>query len=326
MRALVWFGVGELEVRDVPEPIPAAGETVVSVLVAGVCGSDLHAYRGRSGGRVPPLVLGHEATVEDDSGRRHAVYPLLACGTCAECGRGTTNLCLRRGLLGLSRDGLLAERVALPTSSLVELPDRMDPIAGSLVEPLAAAMQVARLTGAGPGMRALVIGCGAIGVLAVHALTIHGAIVDAVDPVATRTAVASRIGAGRVAAETRALGDTHAAYDLVLDAVGVESTWADGIIAVRSGGTIAMVGLGAVEGSIEMGAIVRRGLHIAGIYAYTRADFEAALELLAAQPVPLDWVTVRPLEEAVAAFEALHGDPGSAAKVVFRPSPREGGG
>lgn len=319
MRAVVWLGAGELEVRDVAEPIPGAGETVVSVVAAGVCGSDLHAYRGRAGGRVPPLVLGHEATVEDAAGVRYAVFPLLACGSCVECLRGAANLCVRRGLVGLSRAGLLADRVALPSASLVPLPDGMDPITGSLVEPLAAAMHVIRVTGLGPGARVLVIGCGAIGLLAVHALAGLGAIVDAVDPVGPRTAVATLLGAARVATDTAAFGDAAAGYDLVVDAVGVESTWADGIAAVRNGGTIAMVGLGAVEGRLEMGAIVRRGLTVLGIYAYTRGDFDAALRLLAERSIPIGWVTVRPLEEAVAAFAALHSDPGSSVKTVFLP-------
>lgn len=68
MRALVWHGGNRLALEEVPEPEPAPGETVVHVVLAGICGSDLHPYRGEAAGRVPPLVLGHEAIVRAADG------------------------------------------------------------------------------------------------------------------------------------------------------------------------------------------------------------------------------------------------------------------
>ena len=104
MRALVWKGDDVLEVDELPDPEPGEGEVVLDVEIAGICGSDLHAYRGHPGPRRPPLVLGHEAigTVAGRGGR-YAVFPLVVCGRCAACTRGEENLCENRGLLGLGQ-------------------------------------------------------------------------------------------------------------------------------------------------------------------------------------------------------------------------------
>jgi threonine dehydrogenase-like Zn-dependent dehydrogenase len=83
MRALVWHGGSDLRVEDLAEPAPVAGEAVLHIRRAGICGSDLHAYRGHPGPRRPPLVLGHEAvgTLDRRDGR-FAVFPLSGCGVC----------------------------------------------------------------------------------------------------------------------------------------------------------------------------------------------------------------------------------------------------
>ena len=81
MKALVWHGDREMSLDDLPEPEPAADEVVLEVELAGICGSDLHGYRGHPGPRVPPLVLGHEVVGRVD-GTQYTVYPLVACGAC----------------------------------------------------------------------------------------------------------------------------------------------------------------------------------------------------------------------------------------------------
>src|SRR5258708_35533888 len=108
----MWHGGDSLAVEDVPEPRPGPGEVVVDIELAGICGSDLHPYRGEAAPRVPPLVLGHEAVARMADGSLAAVFPLVACGECRACVRAGPNLCEQRGLIGLNRQGGLAERVA----------------------------------------------------------------------------------------------------------------------------------------------------------------------------------------------------------------------
>ncbi|HET9546162.1 MAG TPA: alcohol dehydrogenase catalytic domain-containing protein, partial [Gaiellaceae bacterium] len=176
MRALVWHGGTELSLDELPEPAPGQGQVVFDVEVAGICGSDLHAYRGHPGPRVPPLVLGHEAigSVEGRAGR-FAVFPLVVCGRCAACRRGEENLCAERGLLGLDRQGVFADRVAVREDALVPVPDGVDPRVAVLVEPLAASVSVLRLDRVEEGDRVLVLGGGPIGLLGVWAALRRGA-------------------------------------------------------------------------------------------------------------------------------------------------------
>src|SRR3954470_16734008 len=120
MKALVWHGTREIAFEEAAEPEPGDGEVVLSVELAGICGSDLHGYRGHPGPRVPPLVLGHEVVGRVD-GETFAVYPLIGCGECARCEDGDDNLCANWRLIGMHRPGVFAERVVFPRRSLVRL-------------------------------------------------------------------------------------------------------------------------------------------------------------------------------------------------------------
>lgn len=318
MRALVWHGGTELSLDELPEPAPGQEQVVFDVEVAGICGSDLHAYRGHPGPRVPPLVLGHEAigSVEGRPGR-FAVFPLVVCGRCAACTRGEENLCAERGLLGLDRQGVFAVRVAVREDALVPVPDGVDPRVAVLVEPLAASVSVLRLDRVEEGDRVLVLGGGPIGLLGVWAALRRGAHVTCVEPLAERRAVAERFGAHVVLADAADVPPGEA--DVAIDAVGIEQTWRAGIAGVRAGGRVALVGLGQADGGMPAVDLVRRGITVRGHYAYTRADFAAALALLAEAPPPLDWLTSLPLADGADAFRRLVEEPDAVTKILLSP-------
>jgi threonine dehydrogenase-like Zn-dependent dehydrogenase len=124
MQALVYTGPLTLEMRDVPEPVAGEGEVVVEVDAVGICGSELEGFRSQSPFRVPPLIMGHElAGRRLDDGTPVAVNPLIACGRCDLCLRGARNICRRRTIVGIQRSGGFAERVAVPESACVALPE-----------------------------------------------------------------------------------------------------------------------------------------------------------------------------------------------------------
>jgi threonine dehydrogenase-like Zn-dependent dehydrogenase len=315
LRALVWHGGDRLGVEELPEPDTGADEVVFDVALAGICGSDLHPYRGHAGPRRPPLVLGHEAIggVRGRAGR-FALFPLVACGTCRACTRGEEQLCEQRGLVGLDRQGVFAERVGVREDALVPVPEGLADEAAVLVEPLATAVSALRLERVAAGDTLVVLGGGPIGLLTVYAGALAGASAVAVEPLPQRQAVARRIGATEVVSDASQL--TPQAADVVVDAVGVEATWHGGIAAVRSGGSVCVVGLGQADGSVPVGDLVRRGVTLRGHYAYTRDDFAAALELLASRPPPLDWVDVVGLDGAADAFRRLVDEPNAVTKVL----------
>jgi threonine dehydrogenase-like Zn-dependent dehydrogenase len=324
MRALVWTAPDEAVLRAEPVPEPAEGMTVLDVLAVGICGSDLHGYRGHSPVRTPPLILGHEVVGADSRGERFIVNPLIGCGRCRACRSGQPNLCPERGLLGLDRPGAFAQMVAAPSSNLIPLPDGMDPLVGTLVEPLATPMQALRLAGDVDGAVVAVAGCGTIGLLAAWAARQRGAQLVAaydVDPARVDNARAiahvAEVGAGALADVIREATDGVGA-DIVIDAVGIEATWTAAFDMVRRGGDIFEIGLGQSIGPAPIGTLVRDGIGMRGIYAYTPEDFRAALALLEASPPPLGWVDSASLDDGVAVL-ARQARGAGWVKVVFLP-------
>ncbi len=311
MKALVWYGDTDLRYEEAPAPEPAEGEVVLEVEVAGICGSDLHGYRGHPGPRVPPLVLGHEV-VGTVAGERFAVYPLVACGTCERCRAGEDNLCAAWRLIGMHRPGVFAERVAVPRRSLVPLPAGIDARRAVLAEPLACCVGALAPHRVGPGTTVAVFGAGPIGLLTVYAAARAGATVHAVDPVPERLELAARLGAvpGEPAPQ---------AADLAVDAAGFEATWRAALDAVRGGGTVVVLGLGAAEGAFPMATLVRRALSLRGQFAYTRSEFARAVEILAEGDLDLSWLSDAALADGARAFANLVERPARYSKVLLHP-------
>src|SRR5438552_16825618 len=137
MKALLLSKYRQLEIADVPRPIPAPGEVLVQVAACGICGSDVHGYDGSSGRRIPPIVMGHEAAgtvtalgagvTKLAEGDRVTFDSTISCGVCGDCIRGEINLCDRRQVLGVScadyrRAGAFAEYVTVPERIVYRLP------------------------------------------------------------------------------------------------------------------------------------------------------------------------------------------------------------
>lgn len=319
MTALTWRGGKNLTLDTADDPAPGAGQVAFDVALTGICGSDLHPYRGHAGPRVPPLVLGHEAvgTTAGRPGQRFVLFPLVGCGTCAACIRGEVNLCTTRGLVGLDRQGTFADRVVVDESALTPVPAGMDDLVAVLCEPMATPVSALRYAGASAGDRVVVFGGGPIGLLAVHACVVGGIEVALVEPVDERRVFGAALGA----VETFGSAAEVAGYDadLAIDAVGIEPTWQAGISAVRMGGTVTIVGLGQSEGRFSAGDAVRRGITVRGHYAYTRSDFDAALSLLATHPPSIEWVRSMPLSEGAEGFRLLVEAPAANVKIVLTP-------
>jgi threonine dehydrogenase-like Zn-dependent dehydrogenase len=305
MKALVWKGDQTLDYEEVADPEADGDEVVLDVELTGICGSDLHGYRGHPGPRVPPLVLGHEV-IGSVEGRRYAVYPLIGCGDCDRCAAGEDNLCASWQLIGMHRAGVFAERVLVPRRSLVPLPDGLDPRRAVLAEPLACC--VGALAGETPE-RVVVLGAGPIGLLSVYVAARSGAQVRAVDPVEARLETARKLGAT----------DFDGPAELAVDAAGFEATWRAAIDAVGNGGQVVVVGLGAAEGSFPMATLVRRSIRVRGQFAYSRADFQQAVDILAEGDLDLSWLTDSALAEGAQAFANLVERPAEFSKVVLAP-------
>jgi len=316
MNAIVWHGGGDLRYEAVDDPAPDAGHVVVDVRLAGVCGSDLHPLRGHHGPRVPPLILGHElvGTVPGREGR-YVVFPLVSCGRCPACARGEEYLCHHRGLLGLDRPGAFAERVAVGEDALIRVPDGVSDRLAVLAEPLATAIAALRLERLPRDSDLAIIGCGPIGLLAVHVAKVAGHRVTAVEPLASRRDLASAFGADTTLADAALLLD--GAFDAAIDAVGMEITLSSALRAIRPGGSVGLVGLGDAHADVDLADVVRRGLRLRGHYAYARDDFETALALLEREPIGDEWLTFVDLPDTAGGIRRLLDAPDETTKVVL---------
>ena len=176
MRALVMEDSLQLR-RDHPVPRPCEGEALVRVLMCGICSTDHELVRGYMGYRG---VLGHEfvgiveeAADEDWMGRRVVGEINCGCGTCADCLVGDPRHCARRTVLGIvGRDGVFADRVALPVRNLHAVPDAVSTEDATFVEPVAAAFEILEQVHLRPTDRVLVLGDGKLGLLTAQVLAL----------------------------------------------------------------------------------------------------------------------------------------------------------
>lgn len=346
MRAVVFAGAGRVEVATVADPaLLAAGDVLVRTEVAGLCGSDLHVYRGVERGLDPGTPMGHEllgTVVATGAAVRHfragdrVVAPFsTSCGECFFCLAGLTARCERGQLFGWVQEGrglagCQAElvRVPLADTTLEAVPEGL-PAAEALLagDVLATGWFGVAQGGAGAGSTVAVVGCGAVGLCAVAVARELGAErVLAVDPSPTRRALAARFGGEPAspedAAERARAATAGRGVDLVVEAVGSPAASALAFDLVRAGGTLCAVGVHHEPAlAIAPGALYDRNLTYRAGRCPARAYLQPALALLAARRLPLgDLVSHRlTLEEAPAAYEAFDRRATGWVKVVFRP-------
>ena len=311
MQALVYRGARDVVLEERPDPQPGPGEVRVRVAASGLCGSDLHVIASGQSSVPPPLVLGHEFGGTLDDGRFVVVNPMLACGQCALCARGSTHICPQRRVLGFRQPGGFAHWVVVPARNVVPA-DGLSPEQAALVEPLANGVHAWARAGCPMGEVA-VIGAGSVGMSLLHVLRARGvAAVDVVDPVPARRAWAAAAGARRVGARLEGL------YDAVFDAAGTESTRRDAVAATRAGGTVALVGLHDDTLALSAAALVVGDRTLAGCFAYTEREFVDATALVRSLDAP--WAQSVPFTQAAQAVrEILAGTaPAGRIKTLFR--------
>jgi len=300
---------GAPELVDVPEPV---GDGVkVKVACASICGSDLHMLeRGFFGDNI----IGHEFAGVAPDGRAVAVEPILGCGICRHCEEGERQHCTEGlNLLGVMRDGGMAEYVLAPAENLVELPTGLDIAVAALVEPLAVSMHGLDRARVRQGERVLVIGAGPIGLAAVAALRGRGIGCDIGARYEHQREAAGSLGAGLEP------GDS---YDVVIDAVGSGESLRQAMQAVRPLGRVGLLGTLWDEAGLDFSFSMKEAELIAA-HTYTckapRRNFEEAGKLLHDNPVVADKLVSHrfPLEAAEEAFAAAADRAAGAVKVVF---------
>lgn len=319
MKALVWRGPGVHEKAQVPEPAPVAGEVLVRVELAGICGSDVTAHKGLMGISKPGAIRGHEfagriASTDHPAhpvGTRVSVDPVIGCGRCEPCMSGRPSSCIDITIVGVHRPGAFAELVAVPATQVHAVPDSLDWAAAASAEPLAQARHdVLRAAAVGALGRSLVVGAGSIGGWIVDVLRMEGAAsITVVDPDERRHDSVLRSGAEQAVATDAVLAP--ASFDTVFDVVGIPVTRRRTVELTRNGGTVIAVGLGADVAELSWFDVVRREISVRGANTFEPEDFETALRWLSEGSVSVPSHRVLPLDAGGRVFDALatHADP-----------------
>jgi 2-desacetyl-2-hydroxyethyl bacteriochlorophyllide A dehydrogenase len=333
VRAAVLEGPERVVVRTVPPPIPAPGEVLVAVELAGVCGSDVALLNGKLVAEYP-LILGHEAIghVVDpgtSSLRRGApivIEPNIPCGKCSVCQRGNGNVCAQKRSLGVNAPGVFAELAAIPAEFVHDLPAELAPRAAVLIEPLAVAVHAFSIAHAAPGDLVAVIGCGTEGLLLSQIALALGASVLAVDVRADNLARARQLGVQHTlqvdsdepieALAARITADESPT--VVFEAAGAAHAVELGLAIVARGGRLVLVGLSTDTVPFIPVCFVRRGITLLGSLIYDHpADFARAIELVRTQQIGPSMLVgrVEPLEAVADALK--HAASGESGKVLL---------
>ncbi len=328
-------GLRHIEAVAAPRRDPGIGEVRIRIAGCGICGSDLHWFRGKLDR--PPTCPGHEmsGTIEAigsevqgwREGDRVTVEPLARCGSCSRCARGDYQLCGRLGIYGVTLPGGMATTTVVPAYTLFRLPPSVDLAAGTLAEPLAVVVHALRVAESRPGEAVLILGAGAVGLLAIVAAQRLGAGFVAITARYGQQAEAARLlGADRVVAPDDVEQIRPRPATVIETVGGHATTLADGVSCVARGGTIAMVGLFDAAPSFDPMKLLVKEARIVGSSMYSRdrdgaADFEVALEILADRSSVLSRLLTHtlPLEQAQLAFEIAADKSRGAIKVMLAP-------
>jgi len=333
MKALVYTQPLEVQLQERPEPALVDGEVVLRIDAVGICGSDMHAFHGHDPRRKPGLVLGHEfcGTVVKSAapgypeGVRVTGNPLITCGTCDYCVQGRNNLCSRRTMVGMTRPGAFAQYMSIPASSLIDMPQEMPALHAALTEPAATALHAINMSLKAmarplPENRTLIIGGGAIGMLAALLLKTYGCrgtVLAEVNPLRRQSAEQH---AGVSTYDPRETQPQEGGFDYVIDAVGSKLTRAAALSAVKPGGVVMHIGLQDWASEIDMRKLTLAEITLMGTYTYTTADLRATVQLLHDGAFgDLSWVQSVPLEDAAQAFADLDSGRLASSKVVLLP-------
>ena len=326
MKALVYTAPETLEIREVPKPVPIAGELLLQIMACGICGSDVHGYLGKNGRRTAPMVMGHEFTARVaglgdgcqsfSAGDAVSVFPCLACFDCEHCEAGRENLCQGKKVLGVfANNGAMQEFITMHERLCFKLPEGVDYLRGALAESFAVGYAAANKAGDLSGKKVLIIGTGTIGLLTMLAVKAKGTekIVMS-DMSEARLKAAKRMGADDVINPNTEDFDKQVARafggkaDVVIEAVGTSIAANQAVSSTVSGGKCIWVGNNHQMIEVNMQEIVTREISVLGSYIYSYQEFCEALEMLGGLDLDDLLNNVVPLGEASGIFAELATD------------------
>jgi L-iditol 2-dehydrogenase len=343
MKALMLEKYNELVYKEVPDPVIKSNEVLVKVMACGICGSDVHGLDGSTGRRIPPMIMGHEASgVIEKTGADvsvwkagdrvtfdSTVYPLDDWFTL----EGFYNLSDNREVLGVSpgtykRDGAFAEYIAIPQHILYKIPDLVTFEQAAMVEAVAVALHSINISEIKTGNSCVVVGAGMIGIFILKLLKISGASrIIAIDINPKHLEQAEKGGADNTFFSTdEKLVEKISAFtngrgaDISFEAVGISESVNIAIDLIRKGGKAVLVGNISPAIDFPLQKVVTRELKVLGSCAI-RGEYSNVLDLLETGKISVDdqISAVAPLSEGAKWFEKLYKKEDGLNKVILVP-------
>lgn len=303
MKALVCQQPGELALVERPDPASLPGEVVLRIRRVGICGTDYHIYDGSHPFLEYPRVMGHELSAEVvDAPRSSAlrpgdlviVNPYIACGECIACRKGRPNCCMRIAVLGVHRDGGMAEYLSVPEHNLYPAGDLTADEAAT-IEFLAIGAHGVSRAGDVAGTRMLVIGAGPIGIGAAIFANLAGGIVTIMERDPARLAEAARVTgvtgqilAGPSAADAVAAATSGDGFDVVIDATGNRASIEAGFSYVAHTGRYVLLSVVRDNVSFADPEFHKREMTLFASRNAVKADFDRVVAAIRARQVPVD--------------------------------------
>ncbi len=334
MRAVKFPEPWKVECIDIPEPVAKEGEALIKVRSAGICGSDIGAFRGTNPLVSYPRVIGHEVageilSIPEDNprglkvGDHVIVDPYLYCGECYPCSIGRTNCCTSLHVLGVHVEGGMCETFAHPADMLWKLPDDMPWDIAPMAEPLTIALHGIHRGGLKAGEHVAIIGAGPIGLLAAMSAIAYGAEPILIDLVDERLEMAKELGVKYVinsgkedlVAKVAEYTDGRMA-ELVMECSGANPAVRSTLDIVANAGRITLTGWPKKETPLPTDAITRKEVDIRGARTSAR-EFEEAIELIHSGKVNVRALLTKvvSIADAPAAIMDIEKNPGNYMKV-----------
>jgi 2-desacetyl-2-hydroxyethyl bacteriochlorophyllide A dehydrogenase len=301
MLTVICDAPGSLRAFDRDMPVRAPGDVLLRVRRVGICGTDLHIFTGNQPYLEYPRVMGHELAGEvceapPDTGLRpgDAVYvmPYLSCGRCRACLQGKTNCCVNLQVLGVHRDGALAEYLAVP-AAFVHRAEGLSLDQAAMLEFLAIGAHAVRRGDVQPGQRVLVVGTGPIGMAALLFAKLRGGEVTALDARAERVRfcrerLGAHAGVGIGPDDEAELGGLTEGefFDVVFDATGNAKAMERGFRFIAHGGKYVLVSIVRDHITFSDPEFHKREATLMGSRNATMEDFQAVIDAMRSGRIP----------------------------------------
>lgn len=338
MKALVVNKNETLEYKEVGKPVIGKKDVLIKVAGCGICGTDMHVYKGMENNWPLPGVRGHEfAGVIEECGDEVSrfsvgdsvvVQPMLYCGHCENCRSGKTNLCKNTKLVGGELNGGFSEYAKMPEHYVFHVPSNVDTAYYSLVEPVATSIHALKNRIPTYTKTMVIFGAGAQGLILVQ-LAKHLGIqtIIAVDVVDSRLEKAMECGANYTVNGMKAnVIDQVQKYldgdlaECVVDAAGISITRQQALEVLKPNGTAIFLALGAKETSIDFMSLVTKEFKLYGTQCYTDEDIQKAIEFISTGIIDAKKIIKKvPLAEGSNAFEQIATNLDYGIKVVLVP-------